>query len=55
MTARAFIREADLRRVAKIAREQDLPVCVELPNGTKLHFGKTGTPRAANTLDDMFS
>lgn len=54
MAARAIIREADMRRVAKVAREQGVPVCIELPDGTKLHFGKSNGDRATNPLDEMF-
>lgn len=54
VTARAAFKSADLRRVAKIAREEHVAVCVELPDGTRLHFGSAAKAPAANSLDEMF-
>lgn len=56
MTQRAAFKQADLRRVARIAREEHVPVCVELPDGTRLHFGAAAkAPPPANNLDEMFA
>lgn len=39
MAARALIKEADLKRAARVARDEQVSVCVELPDGTKFTFG----------------
>lgn len=54
MAARALLRDAEMRRAAKIARQENVPIMVELPDGTKFHFGRPSEGRAANPLDDIF-
>lgn len=53
MAARAIIREADLKRAARVARTERVAVCVELPDGTKYTFGSGGdtAPGRANGFD----
>lgn len=45
-TRRALIHEADLRRTARVARKEGVPVTIELPDGTRFTFG-AGTPAAS--------
>ena len=55
MAMRALIKEADLKRVAKVARDERVAVCVELPDGTKFTFGPAGAALPAargNGFDD---
>lgn len=54
MATRALIREADLKRAARVAREERVAVCVELQEGTRYTFGGVDVPPGgrANGLDD---
>jgi hypothetical protein len=47
MADRALIKQADLTRAARVAREERVSVCVELPDGTKYTFGPPAVVHAA--------
>lgn len=44
MAARALIKKSDLERAARVARDERVAVCVELPDGTKFTFGPSVLP-----------
>lgn len=55
MADRALIKQADLTRAARVAREERVSVCVELPDGTKYTFGPPAAVHAvgrANGFDE---
>lgn len=47
MATRALIKEADLKRAARVARDERVSVCVELPDGTKFTFGPPAAAASA--------
>ena len=55
MTARAFIREADLARVLRVAKKVGVDVRVELaPDRIIVTTGKSAEAHSSNPLDEMF-